>query len=148
VLAAGILYEAQGKLPEARQGYEKLVGRYPLLSPAVRRLVLLSADVTTDDQKVYDLAQKAREMYPDDPDVARVAGMAAYRRRDYSRAAQLLKESVTRGQANADAHFQLGMACMELKRVPEARENLNKALTLNPNGKFATQAKEALAQLK
>jgi tetratricopeptide (TPR) repeat protein len=148
LLAAALIHEQQGKLPEAKQTYESLAGRYPFFSPAIRRLTILEVESFGNDTKGYEWGTKAREMEPDDGEVAQALGIATCRRKDYSRAAQLLKESVAKGTAHAEAYFYLGVACQQLKRTAEAKEYLTKALSLGPNARFAAQAREALAQLK
>src|SRR4029079_1852844 len=41
----------------------------------IRRLVLLSSQRSPDDPKTFELATKARETYPDDPEIAKALGI-------------------------------------------------------------------------
>jgi tetratricopeptide (TPR) repeat protein len=148
MLAAALIFEQQGKLQDAKPYYDKLASRFPLFPPALKRLAVLYGEHLGDDPKAYEYGTKARELSPDDAEVARVLGSIAYRRQDYTKAAQLLKESVSKGGGTADSYFCLGMAYYRLKKVSESKEMLTKALTVNPNAKFAAEAMQVLTQLK
>src|SRR5260370_24540763 len=120
-----------GNFTNAAQAYETVLQRYPLFTPAIRSLGLLAFEHLGDDQKAYPLAVKARESFPDDADVARVLGVLAYRRGDYSRAIQLLAESARQKTHDAELQYYLGMAQYQLKQRVESKEALQRALDLN-----------------
>src|SRR5207237_1171479 len=87
------LQERDGAMEDAVKTYEKVVAGSPSFASATRRLVLLYSQRSVDDPKAYDLAQKARQLYPQDSEVAKALGIFSYRREYYPRAAELLQEA-------------------------------------------------------
>ncbi len=128
--------------------YQKALQRYPDFLPAIRRLVVLSSDNSATNQAIYDLAMKARQAYPSDPDVARALGIIYYSRADYSAAARLLHESTQSGKTDGVSLYYLGMAHFQLKETKEARDALQRSLPLNLPSQLAEQARKILDQLK
>jgi tetratricopeptide (TPR) repeat protein len=148
LMAAAVIYEQQGNLNAAQQAFESALGRFPQFAPASKLLASLYAEGLGDFQKAYEPALKAREAYPDDPDVAKTLGIVTYRRGDYKRAAQLLKESAGKRTGDAELFYYLGMAHYQLKEKSDSKKALNQAVTLNANAKFVEEAKKVLAELK
>jgi uncharacterized protein HemY len=148
LMVSAKLQEQGGRHQEARQIYEKILARNPLFTPATRDLAILYAEHLGDDAKAYDLAIRAREAFPDDPKLARTLGILAYRRSEYARSAQLLKECVQKGNADSEVLYYLGMAHYRLKQRNESREALQQALALNVPKELADQARRVLAETK
>src|SRR5262249_23803488 len=74
------LQQREGAADEAIKAYEKIVTDFPLYAPATRQLALLYAQRASNDPKAYETATKARQAYPDDPDIAKALGILTYRR--------------------------------------------------------------------
>jgi tetratricopeptide (TPR) repeat protein len=148
LMVAGIFYQNRGDLSAARLTWEKLLARYPLFAPANKYLAAIYAANPTENQKAYDFALKAREAFPDDSEVAKTLGIITCQRKDYSRAAQLLKESRRKQANDGELCYYLGTAHVALKENLEAKEALQKALQLNVDPKLATEARKLLAELK
>ena len=49
---------------------------------------------------------------------------------------------------DAEAFYYLGLAQQRLKLVNEARQALNRAVSLDPNAAFVAEARKVLAELK
>jgi len=113
----------------------------------MKELARLLMDSAGDHQRAYALATKAREAFPDDPDVARTFGITAYRQGDFTAAARALKEASRQRSTDATLFFHLGMAHLRLKQAAEGRQALSRALELDPNASFAAEARKALADL-
>jgi tetratricopeptide (TPR) repeat protein len=145
LFASGILDEHGGNPSAARQCYAKVLARFPAFYPAHKRLAALLAE--SDAAAAYEHALKAREGLPDDPEVAQTLGILSFRRREYARASQLLKESASRRPNDPNTLYHLGMAHFYLKERIESRQALEQALSLNSNAVFAPQVKRILAQL-
>lgn len=148
VFASGLLQEQRGDLAAARQTYKKILDQNPLFTPAVRQLVLLSVRNPADDKETYELALKAREAFPQDPEVAKALGMLAFRRGDYPRAAQLLTESSAQRVSDAELFYYLGLAQNQLKQKAASANSLRKALALNLKTPLADEAQRILGTLK
>ncbi len=148
MFASGLLQEQRGDLAAARETYKKILDPNPLFSPAVRQLVQLSVRNPADDKETYELALKAREAFPQDPDVAKALGMLAFRRGDYPRAAQLLTESSVQRASDAELFYYLGLAQNQLKQKAASANSLRKALALNLKTPLADEAQRILGTLK
>jgi tetratricopeptide (TPR) repeat protein len=138
----------QGNFAGAKQMYERMLAANPLFVAAARDLaILLSAPDERDNPKAYELATKAREAYPLDPELARALGLLVYRRAEYLRAVQLLKESARSAQDDPELMYYLGMAHYQLKERKESKAALERVLALNAPPKLAADARRVLAQL-
>lgn len=148
LIAAAAAYEQQGRFDAARDACDAALGQFPLFAPAQKIEARVYAERLGDYQKAYDPAVKAREAFPEDPEVAKTLGIVMYRRGDYKRAAQLLAESARKRGGDAEVFFYAGMAHYQLKEKNECKTALNQALTLNANARFVEEAKKVLAELK
>jgi uncharacterized protein HemY len=114
----------------------------------MKNLALLYFGKLKNDQKAYDFATKAREAFPDDPEIAKTLGVLSYRRKEYSRSAQLLEQSVRQRADDAEIFYFLGMARYRLNQRIQSKEKLQRALALNSAAEFAEEAKRILQELK
>jgi tetratricopeptide (TPR) repeat protein len=136
-------------LVTAQQTYEAVLDNYPGFTPAEKHLVLLYAEDGKNDGKAYPLAVKARQAFPDSPEVAKALGLIVYRQGDYARAASLLEESASQlNRGDPELMYYLGMASYQLKHNAQCKIALQKALDLNLSGTQAVDAKRILAELK
>ena len=158
LMVSGVLQEQQGDFAGAKQLYEKILAANPLFVPATRQLAVLCGRHLGDDPKAYELAVKAREAFPDDPEVARTLGVLACRRSDYSRAAQLLSQSAQKLSGDGELLYYSGVAQYQLSKTAagqqkgtyrnESKKALQGALALNLQAKLADDARKLLAELK
>ena len=77
------LQQRDGALDQAVKTYEKVVADNPLYAPATRQLALLYGQLPTDSPRAYELVTKARQAYPEDPEIAKTLGILNYRREHY-----------------------------------------------------------------
>lgn len=148
LMALGRLQEQKKDTAAARQTYEKLLGHHPDFSPARRQLAILYAADPQAGDKAYEFAMKARESFPDDAELAKVYGIALYRKKDYTRAADILRSTSARRAEDAELLYYLGMTRRELKDAAGARQALQAALNLDVRADLATEARRVLAELK
>ncbi len=95
------------------------------------------------------LAQRARELRPEDPRIADTLGWIYYKKRAYSTAVTMLKESSENLQnKNPTVLYHLGMAYFSSTEKSLAREVLNKALGIDPGFPEAKEARTVLAQIE
>jgi len=111
-------------------------------------LAILLVEKLNQAGSAFDHANKAREFYPNDPEVAKALGIVMYERKDYARSAQLLKESLTKLSKDATVHYFVGLSQHQLKQDKEAAASLKQALALNLDARFAGEAKQLLATLE
>jgi len=93
------------------------------------------------------LAQDAKEMAPDDPDVSDTLGWIMVKKQNYATAAQLLSDCVRRRPEKASFRYHLGMAYYYLGHKSDAEQALQAALRLDPNFPNAEDAKKILMTL-
>ncbi|MBE7502269.1 MAG: tetratricopeptide repeat protein [Verrucomicrobiales bacterium] len=147
-MVVALAKEMQGDMAGARQGYEALLARYPEFAPATRQLALLFARQGGEDNRAQQLATRAREAYPSDPDVAAALGTVAYRRGDFARAVQLLRESSQVKTQDAEVQFYLGMAHYRLKQNRESQTAIQKAISLRLRAELLPEAERVLKELE
>jgi tetratricopeptide (TPR) repeat protein len=135
----------EGSLDQAVKTYEKVVTDNPQFAPAIRQLALLYGQRTADVSKAYEIALKARQSYPDDPDIAKSLGILSYRRELYPRAVELLKEAIAMRKEDPELLYYLGAAHSQLKQWSECKGILERALALKISPELAKEAKPVLA---
>lgn len=129
----------------AIQGYEKLLAMYPEFAPATRELTLLYAGKTGNNPKALEVALKARQSYPSDPEIGRAVGILQFKAENFPRAIELLKEVVSKRPEDATAYYFLGKSYHELKDRPQCKSALERSIALNVGAQFAESAKSGLA---
>jgi tetratricopeptide (TPR) repeat protein len=148
LMLSALIQEEQGNFKQAAQIYDQILGRYKFFTPATRNLGLLYFAHLNDDEKAYDLVSKARQFYPQDAELAKALGVLTYRKGNYARASQLLKEGAASRKSDAELLYYLGMAQYQLKSKAESKASLQEAVALNLQAKLADDAKRVLAELK
>jgi len=132
----------------AAQLYERILAIYPSFAPATRDLAIITFENLNQDQKAYELAVKARAAFPSDPLLARTLGILSFKRGENPRAAQILREASESRQGDAELFYYLGMAQRALRSKTDARQSLERAISLKLPESLATEATTALAELK
>ena len=139
------LQQRSGNVDQAVKTYEKVVANDPLFAPAMRQLALLYGQLSTDSAKAYELVTKARQAYPDDPNIAKTLGILSYRRGYNVQAVELLKQASAKRKDDPELLYYLGEGHRQLKQWDECKEMLQRALTLNLSPGLADDARRALA---
>jgi tetratricopeptide (TPR) repeat protein len=145
LMRLGEVQQRDGAVDQAVKTYEKVVAENPLHAPATRQLALLYGRLSTDSAKSYELVTKARQAYPDDPDIAKTLGILNYRRGYYPQAVELLKQATAKRKDDPELLYYLGEVHHQLKQWDECKGVLERALTLNLSPGLADDARRALA---
>lgn len=112
--------QRDGDVDQAIKTYERAITNNPSYAPAIRQLALLyGRQRSTDTSKAYELATKARFVYPDDPDIAKTLGILSYRRGLFPQSVELLKQAGTKRKNDPELFYYLGQAHRELKQWNE-----------------------------
>lgn len=146
LLVLGRSRELAGNLDEAKSLYERLLQKYPDCAVAAKHLAGLLAAGTSDLQRAFDLAQKARQTLPEDAELTKTLGKIAYLRGDYRWAVQLFKLSARQRESDAELYYLLGLALDQLNEREESVAALRRALALNDQAQLAAEARRVLAQ--
>ena len=147
LFASAVSQQRTSNAPPVREQYEAILKRFPDFVPAHKGLAVFYSQSAPTTDSALRHATRAREALPGDPEVARAFGVIAFHRKDYGRAAQLLNECLPTLRNDAEAHYYLGMAHFHLKQNASSRTALERAVSLNPQGAFAAEARRTLAQL-
>ena len=93
LMLSGILHQQSGDIPEAREAYEAVVALNPGFAPAANNLAYIYCEYLGDTDKALRLAKTARDVAPDNPNIADTLGWALYKRSNYEWALTYLQES-------------------------------------------------------
>lgn len=154
VVAHSILaaLETQAKnIDAAVDHYRKVLEVAPANVNALTNLSYLLGEYLGREDEALNLAQKAKEIDPQDLDATSVAGWIYYRKGIYNTAAQYLKEAISRqgsatGPTAAFRHCYLGLTYLKLGDVERGMASLRQALAAGPDLKHAEMARAALEQ--
>jgi tetratricopeptide (TPR) repeat protein len=97
-----------------------------------------------NSEKALEYAKKARSLAPNDAEVAKLAGHAAYQGGDYTWAYSLLQDVGRRPGAGAEVLFDIAWTAYYLGKNDEARKTMQQALDAAPDGPAAAKAREFL----
>jgi Flp pilus assembly protein TadD len=146
----GRFYESKSDSQQAEAAYRSALNLNPQHPLASNNLAKLMIQTGGNLDVALSLAQTARRGMPNSPAVADTMAWIDYQKGAYQSAIGLLQEALSlqeksRAPDNADIHYHLGMAYAKNGQTALARQQLERALKLNPN---ATDTKRQLAQLK
>ena len=147
-LFADAVIDTQNRNPfGAERVYEKLLAVHPNCTLAQKNLAILYAQNLVEPDKAYPVAVKARESFPDDPQVAKALALILFQQGDYVRATDLFNTISDSTAADAELFYCLGISEFRLKNYAVSRKSLQHALNLNLSGQQATDARQTLAEL-
>jgi predicted Zn-dependent protease len=92
----------------------------PNVGPALNNLANIHSEQLLQLDKAYQLAERARQVLPDDPHVADTLGWVRFKRGLYHTAVSFLEESAAKLPAEPELQFHLGMALEKVGRKGEA----------------------------
>jgi tetratricopeptide (TPR) repeat protein len=147
LMTLGNLYDQEKDFPSARDTYERLLAIDPQFSGALNNLAYLYSDVFDQQEKAFELAQRARELLPNEPHVIDTLGWILYKKHQYPWAMSLLEESAGRLPTEAEAQFHLGMVQYMMGNEASAQNALQKALSLDHGFSGSVEASECLSIL-
>jgi tetratricopeptide (TPR) repeat protein len=145
LLRLGQVQEREGALDQAAKTYERIISDDSQFAPATRRLAILYSQRPNDEAKALDLATKARQAYPNDPELAKALGILNYRRGYYPQSADLLKLAATKSKDDPELLYYLGQSQHQLKQWNDCKDTLQRATSLGLSPKLAGEAKPTLA---
>jgi tetratricopeptide (TPR) repeat protein len=148
MMLLGIVHEQLKNFPAARDIYEKLLTVNARFGPAYNNLAYLFSEHLGQLDRALEMAQKARELLPLEPNVADTLGWILYRKGQYTNALPLLQESADRLSTTAEVHYHLGMTQYMLGEEAGARLALRRALELSADFAGHSEARTRLATLE
>src|SRR5262249_32522168 len=141
----GEAYEKEGTPDKAAAAFEQALKINPKLSAALIKLAQLNAGPLRNKEKALAYAKEAREQVPGDPQVADILGKVAYQSGNFTWSYSLLQEAARQRANDPLILHDLAWAAYSVGKVNEARDVMQKAMTVNPNSTQAAGAEEFLA---
>jgi tetratricopeptide (TPR) repeat protein len=147
--ASGTILQAQGKVQEARERFERAVGIDPGAAVAANNLAWIYAESGQNLDKAVQLAQSALDRLPDVPDVLDTLAWAHYKNNTPALAVRPLNRCITvaPGAAGAVCHYHLGLVHAKLGDAALAEQHLRTAIKLQGNAPWAADAQRAITTL-
>jgi tetratricopeptide (TPR) repeat protein len=114
----------------AADAYERLLEVNPKFSPALNNLAYLYCENLNQLDRAYELAQRVRQLLPDDASTADTLGWILLKKGQYPSALSLLQEAANKLPGEPEIQFHLGMACYMMDDEAGARAAFQGALQL------------------
>jgi len=146
----GRFYESKSDWTQAEAAYRNALNinpQHPLASINLAKLMLQTGG---NLDVALSLAQTAHRSLPNSPAITDTLAWIHYQKGAYQSAIGLLQEALSLQEKvhapdNSEIHYHLGMAYAKSGQTAFARQQLERAIKLNPN---SVDAKKQLAQLK
>ena len=134
--------DTAGRKSDARQAYEAALKVEPNNGIALNNLAFLIADSGGDLEQALSLAQRAKRLLPNIPEVSDTLGMIYLRKNLSDNAIDIFRDLVNRDPRPV-FRLHLGMAFSQKGDKPRALEQLKEALKYNP----AKEEKDKIQQM-
>jgi tetratricopeptide (TPR) repeat protein len=146
-VALANLLEETGHVTEARTRYEAIIAGNKSAVAVSVRLAALYANQRDNLDRALELAATAKQRLPNDPSVSDTLGWVYVRKDLPSLGTRYLEDAVRAEPATALFRYHLGIAHERQGQFQAARDELTRALTLDPNFPGAADARAALQTL-
>lgn len=144
LMLISVIHDQRSNYPAAREGYEKLLALNPRSVVALNNLAYLLSERLNETDKAQELAQRARQIAPNDPHSADTLGWILHRKRQYPWALSLLQEAADKLPAEAEVQYHLGLTHYMMGDEPAARSALERSLQNAPTTAWVSTARQAL----
>jgi tetratricopeptide (TPR) repeat protein len=145
-LLSALVEERAGNYSAAVEHYRQVADADPANVVALNNLAYRLANDLNQPDEALQLAQKAKELAPENVSVDDTIGWAFYRKGLYRTAVSYLEKAAAK-EPKALYRYHLGLAYWRAGEVKNGRQTLEAALRLDPNLPEASQARQALTEL-
>src|SRR5262249_25437840 len=132
----------------AQEAYEKVLAVNPRFVLAANNFAWLISEHGGDQEKALELAQRAKEVAPEDPRVSDTLGWLLYKRGVYQRALSLLRDSAAKLPDGPVIQYHLGRVSLRVGDKDGARKALAVALKSKADFPGKDDARRAAAELE
>jgi tetratricopeptide (TPR) repeat protein len=140
----GVILEARNQKEQAESQYQKTLAIDPRSAVAANQLAWLYVSSNRNLDEALQLAQTARELLPDNPNVGDTLGWIFVKKNMAERAIPILEASAKKAPDDPEIHYHLGVAYVQSGDFTKAKGSLQRALSLRPNFEGADEARKAL----
>lgn len=99
-------------------------------------------------EKAAEYEKKFVAANPDKPEILYNQAVDFYNKGNFKAAEPLLRKILEGKPDYANAHFLLGMSCVNLNKIPDMKKHLEEYIKLEPSGKEVATAKEMIEAFK
>ena len=144
----GMIYDSKQEPGHAEKHYRAALDVNPEFAPAANNLAYLLADKKNRDlNEALKLATVAKKTNPEDHRASRTLGLGLLQKRTLPNALNELTFAAEKLPENATVRYHLGMSYLKKGDTEKARQELEKALSLDSSFDGSDEAKKALADL-
>jgi tetratricopeptide (TPR) repeat protein len=143
----GVILETQGKREDARRWYEATLAKVDNAPVVANNLAMIYADGGTNIDAALELARTAKRGLPNIPEVDDTLGWVYYQNNLPSLALGPLRDSLNERPDQPEVLYHLGLTYAKLGDKASARQNLQRALDLNPSFAGNDRARRMLASI-
>lgn len=144
---SGMIWQAQGNVPEARLRFERAVAHDSRAAVAANNLAWMYAESGERLEDALRFARGAADALPNAPEVLDTLGWVYYKSDLPGLAVAPLVRAVERAPKNAEYRYHLGLAYIKSGDAVRGRESLVRALALDRDAHWASDARRAIATL-
>jgi len=101
-----------------------------------------------DKVKAAEYEKKFIAANPDKPEILYNQAVDLYNKGNFKDAEPILRKILEGAPEYANAHFLLGMSCVNLNKIPDMKKHLEEYIRLDPKGKEVATAKEMIEAFK
>ena len=138
---------SQKNYDKAIEYYQKALKINPKFAPAANNLAYRYVEKGENIDEALNLAQMAKEQFPEDPNIADTLGWVYYKKNILPGPSSISKKPWKKSKDNPVIHYHLGLAYLKNNEKDQARKELKKALELDPKFPGAEEAKATLRRL-
>ena len=129
LMQIGMLESELGNDAAARDAYEQLLKVKSDYGPALNNLAYLNSERFNKLDRAYELARKARELFPNDPVAGDTLGWILFKRGEYGWALNMLRQASQALPGEPEVAYHLGMVQYMTGDEEGARASLTRATT-------------------
>jgi tetratricopeptide (TPR) repeat protein len=144
----GVVLQSQGRIKDANRHYRRALEIDPKNALAANNLASNLADHGGDLNEAIKYAKIALDAAPNNPNVGDTLGWLYYKKGLFDSASPLISEAARKLEKNAVVRYHHGMVLAKQGRSREAAQELNAALSLDPDFPEAGEARKILENLK
>lgn len=139
-----LVLDAAGRYDEAKQVYQATLKMDPSNAVSLNNLAFLMAEHGGDLDQALTLAQKAKQLLPDLPEVSDTLGWIYLRKNLYIDAEDIFKDLVTKVPTSSTYHYHLAKAYYQQGDKMRAASQLQLAMKYSPAPAEKSQIQELL----
>jgi tetratricopeptide (TPR) repeat protein len=147
LLSLAMTLEGAGRKDQTRPLYEQVLQKQPDNPIALNNLAYILADSNGDLDQALSYAQKARQLWPNNEDVADTLGLVCIKKNLPDEAAKIFRDLLGKRPEHVTWRYHLAMALFQKGDKLEARRQLRQALQSRPKPDEKEKIDQLLARI-